>query len=49
MYADNQFLNALANKLFEMAENCIDEDIKDELLDLANKLIEQIYAQSNNK
>lgn len=35
MYADNEFLICLSEKLFEIAENTIDLDTKNELLELA--------------
>ncbi|MBD1379071.1 hypothetical protein [Metabacillus arenae] len=46
MYADNQFLTALANKLMEMSENCIDVDTQLELNELIEKTVEQISVQS---
>lgn len=42
MYANSQFLTALANKLIEISENCIDVDTQSELDELIEKIVESI-------
>lgn len=42
MRADNEFLSALANKLTEISENCIDMDTQEELNDLIESIVESI-------
>jgi hypothetical protein len=46
MYANNEFLSALANKLIEISENCIDIDTQSELNELIEKTTDQIQVQS---
>ncbi len=46
MYADNQFLSALAYKLIEISENCIDVDTQSELNELIEKVTDQMQVQS---
>lgn len=44
MYADNQFLSALANKLIEISDNCIDVDTQSELNALIEKITDQMQC-----
>lgn len=46
MYADNQFLTALANKLITISESCIDVDTQSELDELVENIVDQIHVQS---
>lgn len=46
MFADNQFLSALASKLIEITDNCIDVDTQSELNELIEKVTEQMQVQS---
>ncbi len=42
MYADNQFMQALANKLIEISEGCVDMDTKEELDNLIEVTLDSI-------
>lgn len=45
MYADNQFLEAISNKLNEIADSCADLQTKTELNELIEKMVDQMLVQ----